>query len=498
MVDVCAALAVVLLSACSRPEDRRASLDDGVSALRGALSPEGSQDDLKTAVQALEDAARLNPNSATAFGNLGIAYWKLGRLDDAIEAFQKAADLAPDDSRPLEFLCQVYIEKEDWEQGRLALDRAFQRTADTARILTAMGVASARAGAAHLAQEFLTSALEQNERYPPALYNMGVLYRDFLKDKETAAVYFRQYVQAASTPGAAVDPLRLELAKDHTASPAAPSTPPRTAPVRPTPNPTPDPAITARILEDVRQAVKKDEVDRALIVLKDAVKTYPSDPMFVWELATLYEGRLGAPEKAAKLYDAFASTFSDDRRAEEARKRAATCRYTAERLTASPRTLDSSVPDPDAALRLWSEGLRFHNAGDWDKAIRCYRQATQYDSSLISAWYNLGLVYKSKGLLDDAAGAFEHVLGLKPDMIEAEYMLGVIYRDARKPAEAITHLKRALQMNPRHERAHFVIGLVYRDLDQTDNARLHFERTIELAPRGVYAEQARTFLNLPR
>jgi tetratricopeptide (TPR) repeat protein len=494
------ALAAVLMSACSRPEARRAAVDEGVAALGRALSPDGSPDDLTRAAELLENAARLNPDSATAFGNLGIADWKLGRLDDAARAFKKAADLAPDDPRSLEFLSQVCVQEGDLEQARLALDRAFQRTSDTARILTAMGVASARAGGERLAQEFLTSALEQDERYLPALYNMAVLHRDFLKDNETAAVYFRRYVQAASSPGAVPDPLRLELAKDHSTPAASPSVPAKVASApAPAPAPAePDPAAISRILTDVRRAVKAEEVDRALILLKNAARTYPSDPMLTWELAALYECHLGDLEKAAGIYETFAETFGDDHRAGEARKRAALCRRNTERASSrSPVTLDGAVPDPDTALRLWSEGLRYHNAGDWDKAIERYRQAAQCDASLISAWYNLGLAYKAKEDLAAAADAFEHVLGLKPDMVEAEYMLGVIHRDARRPDEAIVHLGRALQMDPRHERAHFVIGLVYRDLKRHDEARLHFERTIELAPRSVYAEKARAFLNLP-
>jgi tetratricopeptide (TPR) repeat protein len=494
-----AVLAAVLLTACSQdPEARQAALHRGMAALRRALSPEGTEADLAAAAERLGDAARLNPASATAFGNLGIACWKLGRLDDAAAAFGRCAELAPDDARPLEFLCQVHIAKDEWEQARLALDRAFQRTTERERILTAMGVATARAGGKHLAKDFLTSALERNNHYPPALYNMGVLHRDYLDDAESAAAYFRRFLEAASAPGADVHPLRLELAKDNLGlSGETPDTEPaETAQPVSAVDPDPTPAEIAAIIHDARKALADEETDRALIVLKQAAERYPEDPMLVWELATLYEGPLEDPGRAAEWYTRFVATFPYDRRVTEARKRAASCRFAAEHQAAPAMPPDSAIPDPDTALRVWSKGLRLHNAGNWEEAAACYRDALKHDPALISAWYNLGLVSKTQGRLDAAIDAFEHALGLKPDMVEAQYMLGVVYRDAGRLDDAATHLERALQMHPQHARAHCVLGLVYHDQKAPEKARLHLEQTIALAPRSRYAEEARRVLRL--
>jgi tetratricopeptide (TPR) repeat protein len=494
-----AVAAAMLLTACTQdPEARQAALHRGVAALRRAVSPEGTEADLAAAAERLAEAARLNPGNATAFGNLGIACWKLGRLDEAAAAFGRCAELAPGDARPLEFLCQVYIAKDEWEQARLALDRAFQRTADGARILTAMGVATAHAGGKHLARDFLNSALEQDDRYPPALYNMAVLYRDYLDDAETAATFFRRFVEAAAAPGADVHPLRLELAKDNLGLPRAEPAPDTERPDTERPaapaEPDPTPAEVAAIIRRARQALAGEEADRALIVLKQAVKQYPADPMLVWELATLYEGPLDDPGRAAEWYGRFVASFPEDRRVTEARKRAASCRFAAEHQAAPEMPPDNAIPDPDAALRVWSKGLRLHNAGKWDEAAACYRAALKHDPDLISAWYNLGLVAKTQNRTQEAIDAFEHALGLKPDMVEAEYMLGVTLYDTGRLDDAATHLQRALQMHPQHARAHFVLGLVYRAQDAPERARLHFERTIELAPQSRYADEARQAL----
>ncbi|MBN1557927.1 MAG: tetratricopeptide repeat protein [Lentisphaerae bacterium] len=494
-------LAVACLASCGRRETAQPALEAGLARLRAGLAADGTEADLRAAAAQLETAVRRKADNATAAANLGIAYWKLNRYEDAARLLRRAAELNPADARPLEFVAKVYIDAQQWEKARLALDQAFQRTTDSPRILTAMSVAAAQAGADALAQEFLVSALEQDAAYPPALYNMAVLQRDRLGNPAEAAGYFRRYLSAAESPGAAaVDTLHVALARDAVNALAKQGRRPEAAAAT-LPEPKPDRAKGKRLLAEAEEDVRGGAFDSALVRLKEARAILPDDPDVIWALALLYDRHIGDQERAAALYEAFLKQFPDDPRLEAARRREAESLKRARSAAAEAAltaeaagTGTAGQPDTGRALDLWSRGLQYQNAGETEKAVAAYTQAIAYDETLLSAWYNLGLVQKQAGRLRKAAQAFEQVLGLKPDMAEAEYMLGVVYYDLREPDEAVAHLERALRMKPDHGRAHLVLGAAYGLLGRKDKARVHLERTLVLLPGTSYAQQARALL----
>jgi len=48
------------------------------------------------AIEACKQAIRINPNNATAYDKLGLAYYNLGLYNDAIEAYKQAIRIDPD------------------------------------------------------------------------------------------------------------------------------------------------------------------------------------------------------------------------------------------------------------------------------------------------------------------------------------------------------------------------------------------------------------------
>jgi len=79
-----------------------------------AFQDEGAYQD---AVEAYEKSAELNPNYWVVFQNLGLAYQKLRNFEKASEAFQKALKLAPDNLDIHLSLGSVYNFLEKWEQA---------------------------------------------------------------------------------------------------------------------------------------------------------------------------------------------------------------------------------------------------------------------------------------------------------------------------------------------------------------------------------------------
>lgn len=60
--------------------------------------------DLDMSISHWQEAARLKPDSAATFRNLGIACFTRGLMDDATTAFRKTLDLDPDDPVALRFI----------------------------------------------------------------------------------------------------------------------------------------------------------------------------------------------------------------------------------------------------------------------------------------------------------------------------------------------------------------------------------------------------------
>lgn len=79
-----------------------------------AFQNEGAYQD---AVEAYEKSAELDPNYWVVYQNLGLAYQKLRNFKKAAEAFQKALKLAPDNLDIHLSLGSVYNFLEKWEQA---------------------------------------------------------------------------------------------------------------------------------------------------------------------------------------------------------------------------------------------------------------------------------------------------------------------------------------------------------------------------------------------
>jgi len=73
--------------------------------------------DSYSAALLFKKAILLQKDNASAHYNLGVAYWKQGRKEQAIEAFRWASELVPDDPRPLEFIAWIYTEMREWEKA---------------------------------------------------------------------------------------------------------------------------------------------------------------------------------------------------------------------------------------------------------------------------------------------------------------------------------------------------------------------------------------------
>ncbi len=467
------------------------------------------------AARLLECAVQRDPQDATAYGNLGIAYLEMGNMGAAATAFGKAGDLCPTDSRPHEFLGYIHLRAKQWDKARQALEQAHQRCLISPRITTARAVVEFHAGQVQQAAAYLSKALELDPNYPPALYNLGLLHARHPREHAHAVAYFRRYLAAqegdersAGDPHVKTARFFLErgalparassVPRGDTDSPSAglssalgsagvTSSAPLTAaathsafsqgPASGAPS-----AISPRLMQ-AREAIGREDYDQALVLLKEWVEKDPQNADALWELLQLYRRLPGRGQEADRLLGLFRARFPQDPRL----------------ARLSVRSPPSPSPAAQAgfraeAVRAWKRGVECHRRNDLRGAIAAYDEAVRLDPNLYAAWYNLGLACRAQGNRPRAREAFRRALERKPDLVGASYMLAVVQWEERHSERAIQQLQNTLALDAHYAQAHFLLGSIYREKGQVPLARKSLERYLELAPSGAHAATARQWL----
>jgi tetratricopeptide (TPR) repeat protein len=430
----------------------------------------------------------------------------------------------------------IYLRAAKWNEARKAFEQAHQRFLVSPRIATSRALVEFQAGEFQLAVTHLRKALEFDPNYAPALYNMAFLYSHNQQQKAEAVKFFRRYLQAVDKADLAADDPHVKAARTflelgtltrppppkapRPEPPPAPEKPVATAPTpaappppvpaepvsaaprSPAPAPAPAPAETpaakpepavktsaSALVVSARTALRREDYEGALVLLKEAVEKDPRNADALWELAQLYQKLPDHAEQANKALALFKARFPQDPRLSA--PPAAPARPGPSSSTTAAAAQKANTVE---AMKIWGKGLELQRVQNWDGAIAYYKKALQVDPNLYTAWYNMGLAYKSKNELPAARDAFSRTLELKPDLVGASFMLAVVYSDSKEKEKALQQLKKTLQMDPDYALAHFLAGMIYRDSGQTKLARKHLERYLQLAPNDSHAPDARKWL----
>ena len=145
---------------------------------------------------ALHKASDLDPKSAFVWNNLGLVAFERGHDQEAFLDFQKASELDPKYVQARLNKAVVYLDCGDYKRARADLEKAVEIDPNDAESQVALGVASRGDGKFDQARKAYERALDIEPDYPPALYDLGVLYMDFDKDPAKAKDLLGQYLQA--------------------------------------------------------------------------------------------------------------------------------------------------------------------------------------------------------------------------------------------------------------------------------------------------------------
>jgi len=368
---------------------------------------------LAEAVEAFEESRRINPDFMAPIYNLGVLLYQMGDAYQASALLEEASLMDGKDPRSLEFVAYIYREKQDWAQARRCLYEALGWDPQSARILTTLALVDLEMEGTDAALLHLSHALEQNPQYAPALYNLGVIYRDRVNDPDQAAGYFEQYLKVASDseytldaqnfmdvyrpiPSVSATPQQVVAAKPvqtpevikpvvqpEKTIPVATVKPPKKI-VQQTPTPTPipvkPPEVTPKtLIRQARKSLEEGDTQKALNLVFQAADILRRQGDRAGQGAILKQAAELCFDQA-KAHYAYGQYLADEGRHEEALsafKQAAV--LNSEWAAAQEALAESAI-----------------QVGEYDSALVALRKAIEMNEKNADLLWSLALLYEDK------------------------------------------------------------------------------------------------------
>ncbi len=170
----------------------RKTFDEGVTAA-GAQNHDA-------AIAKFEEAAKMQADCYACYMNIGVAHYEKKTFDKAEAAFKKAAELRPNESKPIQLLADLYNSTGRREEAAAMATKAASLgatgTGGSAQDSYNQGVILWNAGKIAEAKTQFEAALKADPNYPDANYWVGMANLNAGNMAE-AAKYFENYLKLA-------------------------------------------------------------------------------------------------------------------------------------------------------------------------------------------------------------------------------------------------------------------------------------------------------------
>ncbi len=379
---------------------------------------------------------QINPKSAAAHLSLGQALAVQNKVADAIEQYQAAEALSPQDVGLKVDLARLYVGSGQFEKAVSALEAIPESRfpVEAIPVKAASLIAVGRRGDAVrlLAQAKSSPATELDLA---EVFLDGKLPEEALRSLEIAAATLKHR------------PARFYYLKG-------------------------------------RALAATGETEQALADLREALAEDPKDSDALVALAEIYSGEnkhsdaVAALEKAQALNPEALPVLRH--LVVEATKAGA--RKTA--LDAASALADKSPNNPDD-LYLAGAAMLEQNVQGASTVLEKF-VALRPDNA--KAWMGLGMAYVQQEHYAEARKPLERAIELDPTLAEAEYELGLVAKNEAKADEAIRHLQRAVQLQPGHAGALRTLGNLYLQSGELGKAQEALERAEAIAPNNLQTE----------
>ena len=366
-----------------------------------------NQGQITTVIEQAEMLTKQYPAAYIVWNILGAAATKIGKLEQAILAFQKAIAIKPDYAEAFNNMGNAIRDQGSLEKAIQAYNKAIKLKPNYTEAYCNMGIALKDQDKPNEAIAAFKKAIAINPNYSEAFYNMGVTLHDQRLLEEAIHAYKialsinPDYIEACNNLGNAFKQIGM-LDKAIGAFKAALTI-------------KPDYAEAHNNLGNTMK--DQGRLDEAIVAYNMALSIRPNYPEVynnkgnTLKLKGYFEEAIQAYKKAISIKPVYAEAY-------------------------------------------YNMGNALKIQGKLEEATWAYNQALHNNPDYVEAYNNLGGTFHEQGALDDAAKAYSAALSIRPDYAEAHNNLGVIFQERGKFDDATRAYKKALSFQPNFSEAH--------------------------------------------
>lgn len=392
----------------------------------------------------LTECLKLDPKNQKAENNLGLTYERLGKTENAIEAYRAAIVLDRNAPEPYLNIGTLLLESNRPQDAIPNLLEAVQLAAQDSSAHRELGKAYLSLNDFERAQGELEKATGLDPQNAPTHFLLAEVYRK-RGYREKALAERKRYAELSAGHSSPDDPLR-----------------------------------EARSLIESSKLVDAEQVIRRYL----GVHRNSADAHYLLGYILFKEQK---PKDSLAEYTAGAKYRTPS--AEDLEVVGGDYVLLEDYGDADKWFSKSVEWNPHNLQALYYLGRAKYNENRFEEAVGIFLKCLELDPKSVKAEDNLGLSYEGLGRMDEAMTAYRSAIAWQAGAQTRDsgpYInLGNILVENDRSAEAIPYLTEAIQLAPQDFRAHRALGKAYLRANQLEKAQAEFEKCVAIAPKSA-------------
>jgi tetratricopeptide (TPR) repeat protein len=148
---------------------------------------------------------------------------------------------------------------------------------------------------------------------------------------------------------------------------------------------------------------------------------------------------------------------------------------------------DTAAKASNNERALWGFGDALQKQGQYDEAIKEYREALRLHPDNVLVLSNLGVALAKQGHLDEAIEQFREVLRTAPNNADAHYNVGIALAQQGHPEQALQEYNEVLRLNPNDVRAYNNLAVALANLGDREGSLKALRQALAIDPNNADA-----------